>query len=40
MTFYSYLKEFTETYQAHYRDDPALREAYCTRVQSLSLIHI
>lgn len=34
MTFYSYLKEFTETYQAHYRDDPALREAYCTRVQS------
>ena len=34
MTFYQYLKEFTETYLAH-RDDPcALREAYCVEVMS------
>ena len=34
MTFYEYLKEFTETYLAHEKDDPALREAYCVEVMS------
>ena len=34
MTFYQYLKAFTETYQAHQNDDVSLREAYCVAVQS------
>ena len=34
MTFYSYLKEFTETYQRHQTEDVSLREAYCIAVQS------
>ena len=34
MTFYQYLKEFTETYRAHQSDDVSLREAYCIAVQS------
>lgn len=34
MTFYAYLKEFTDTYRQHFHDDPALREAYCVEVMS------
>lgn len=34
MTFYNYLKEFTDTYKAHMNDPVALREAYCIEVQS------
>lgn len=34
MTFYTYLTEFTNTYKAHFEDDPALREAYCVEVMS------
>lgn len=34
MTFYQYLKTFTETYRAHESDDVSLREAYCIAVQS------
>ncbi|MBQ9188024.1 MAG: pyruvate formate-lyase [Clostridia bacterium] len=34
MTFYEYLKAFTETYRAHIHDDVSLREAYCVAVQS------
>lgn len=34
MTFYEYLKAFTETYRAHIHDDVSLREAYCIAVQS------
>ena len=34
MTFYQYLKEFTEVYQTHFHDDVSLREAYCIEVQS------
>ena len=34
MTFYEYLKAFTETYRAHEQDDVSLREAYCVAVQS------
>ena len=35
MTFYEYLKTFTETYKTHIGDDVSLREAYCIAVQSL-----
>ena len=34
MTFYEYLKAFTDTYKAHIHDDVSLREAYCLAVQS------
>ncbi len=34
MTFYAYLRAFTETYKAHIDDDVSLREAYCLAVQS------
>lgn len=34
MTFYAYLKEFTDTYKKHFHDNPALREAYCVEVMS------
>ncbi len=34
MTFYQYLKEFTETYLAHQNAPCALREAYCVEVMS------
>ncbi len=34
MTFYQYLKEFTDTYRAHIDDHCALREAYCVEVMS------
>lgn len=34
MTFYEYLREFTDTYLAHEHDAPALREAYCVEVMS------
>ena len=34
MTFYQYLKTFTQTYKAHQNDDVSLREAYCIEVQS------
>ena len=34
MTFYQYLKTFTETYRAHESDDVSLREGYCIAVQS------
>ena len=35
MTFFAYLKAFTETYLAHADDDVSLREAHCIRVQSV-----
>lgn len=34
MTFYTYLKTFTETYRIHQNDDVSLREAACIEVQS------